>query len=137
MRVKTLIFQFIKDPLLYRYILAGGFAALVDLSLFFLLKKLLSFHYLIIATLSFWLAVLVNYFLCSRFVFQYHHQYQTTKRIILTYFVGAVGLLIHHCCLFLSLEWFMLPIILSKLFAMGFSFVWNFLSRKYLVFKAA
>ncbi len=56
---------------------------------------------------------------------------------MLTYLVSGIGLSIHHSFLFMTFEWLALPMVISKIIAMGFAFGWNFLSRKYLVFKPA
>lgn len=134
--LKKYIINLIQDIKLYRYIVVGGIAASFDLSLFLLLKQHVAYHYLIIATLSFLFATLINYFLCQQFVFPDQHKHPVKTRIALTYLVGSIGLCVHHLCLYISLEWFMLPLILAKIGAMGVAFIWNFLSRKHIVFKA-
>lgn len=135
--MKTFINQCLRDPKLYQYIMVGGFAAIIDLALFFTLKNYLAFHYLIIATISFIFATMINFLLCNFYVFKFTQKRSTQSRLLLTYLVSAVGLTIHHSCLLLAFEFVLLPLILSKIFAMGAAFGWNFLSRKYLVFKAA
>ena len=127
----------IRDPKLYQYAAVGGVAAIADLALFFLLRSYIELHYLLIATMSFLVATLLNYALCTRFVFNHVQQrYAPKARLALTYLVSGIGLCIHHSCLFLAFEWLMQPILISKIFAMGVAFGWNFLSRKYLVFTA-
>jgi putative flippase GtrA len=132
-----LILQLIRDPKLYRYILAGGSCAVLDISLFMLLRQHFAYHYLILATASFVVATLANFLLCNHFVFKQPQSRSPQARFMLTYLVSGVGLGIHHTCLFLAFEWLLLPIVVSKIFAMGIAFGWNFLSRKFLVFKAA
>ncbi|HRE33344.1 MAG TPA: GtrA family protein, partial [Candidatus Berkiella sp.] len=121
----------------YRYIIAGGACAILDISLFMLLSQHFAYHYLILATFSFIIATLANFVLCNQFVFKHQQSHSSQMRFMLTYLVSGIGLSIHHLCLFLAFEWFALNLIISKLFAMGTAFGWNFLSRKYLVFKAA
>jgi putative flippase GtrA len=131
------ILQLIRDPKLYRYILAGGSCAVLDISLFLLLRQHFEYHYLILATFSFVVATLANFILCNHFVFKHAQTHSQETRFMLTYLVSGVGLSIHHFILFLSFEWLALPIVLSKIAAMGVAFGWNFLSRKYFVFKPA
>lgn len=126
--------NFMTDPKLYQYILVGGLSAFVDISLFLILHGMLAVHYLIIATGTFLVATIVNYILCVLFIFQQDYKHSSHKRLVLTYLVSAVGLLMHHSLLFLTYEWVGLPIVISKLFAMGSAFGWNFLSRKHFVF---
>ena len=130
------VLQLIRDPKLYRYILAGGLCALLDISLFLWLGQHLEYHYLIIATFSFVVATFANFILCNYFVFKHQKRHSSQKRFLLTYLVSGIGLSIHHSCLYLTFEWLLLPLVISKLFAMGVAFGWNFLSRKYLVFNS-
>lgn len=131
------ILQLIRDPKLYRYILAGGSCAVLDISLFLLLRQHFEYHYLILATFSFVIATLANFILCNQFVFKHTQTHSSQTRFMLTYLVSGVGLSIHHFILFFSFEWLALPLVISKIAAMGVAFGWNFLSRKYLVFKPA
>lgn len=135
--MRKFIVQLITDPKLYQYIVVGGIAAIVDISLFLLLRQYLFLHYLILATFSFIVATLVNYALCNYVVFKQQHARSTQARFALTYLVSGVGLTIHHTCLFFAFEFLSFPIVVSKIFAMGAAFGWNFLSRKHFVFKAA
>ncbi|MFI4937123.1 MAG: GtrA family protein [Candidatus Berkiellales bacterium] len=121
----------------YRYVMVGAAAACVDFALFLLLRDMIDAHYLIIATMSFMVATLVNYLLCCRFVFNHTHRYSPHTKLALTYLISSVGLLIHHSCLWVAYEWLLIPLVLSKIAAMGTAFCWNFLSRKYFVFRAA
>lgn len=129
------LFSFIRDPKLYLYVLVGGLCALVDITLFLTLRAYFELHYLLIATPSFFVATLFNYLLCTYLVFPMSARRSSQTKLLLTYLVSAVGLAIHHTCLFIGYEWLLLPLIISKLGGMGVAFFWNFLSRKYLVFS--
>lgn len=130
------IINFIKDPKLYQYLVVGGFSAIVDISLFLLIRQFSSLHYLLIATITFLVATLVNYLLCSFLVFKHATKNSASNRFLLTYLVSSIGLIIHHATLFLTFEVLILPLVLSKIIAMGIAFGWNFLSRKKWVFKS-
>lgn len=123
------------DPKLYRYTLIGGTCALIDVGLFFSLRHYFSIHYLLLATFAFLVATLANYLLCEYFVFKNSTRYTPRTRIALTYMVSSIGLCLHHSCLFLLYEWYLYPLLLSKIIAMGFAFGWNFFSRKHFVFS--
>ncbi|MBS0289708.1 MAG: GtrA family protein [Proteobacteria bacterium] len=132
-----MILTLICDPKLYQYMMVGAVAAIVDISLFFLFAQFLSYHYLILATMSFFIATLVNYLLCHFVVFTFAQARAAKTQILLTYFVSGIGLSIHHASLFVAIEFLGLTVILGKILAMGIAFGWNFLSRKHLVFKPA
>lgn len=129
------VFSLIRDPKLYLYVLVGALCAFIDITLFLTLRSYLELHYLLLATLSFFVATLFNYILCSRFVFPMATDRSHQTKLILTYLVSTMGLIIHHTCLFIGYEWLLLPLVISKLGGMGVAFLWNFLSRKYLVFS--
>ncbi len=135
--MKKFIIQLMKNPELYKYILVGGVGAIIDLSLFFLLRHYLDLHYLILGAFSLLAATLVNFILCNNFVFKHNKRHSKLSRFVLTYLVSGIGFLIHVSCLFFAVEWLLLPILMGKFFAMGAAFGWNFLSRKYFVFQAA
>lgn len=126
--------QILKDPKLYQYVWVGGVCACLDIGLFLLLNQLVDFHYLVTATFTFLCATLLNYLLCSAFVFKHDYKHSSQKRLFLVYFVSSLGLVIHHTVLFTAFEGFALPIVISKILAMGVAFGWNFLSRKHFVF---
>ncbi len=135
--MKNFILKLLRDPKLYQYIVVGGISAIIDISLFLILREFLEYHYLILATLSFIVATLVNYILCNHFVFKHQHRRSSRARVALTYMVSSVGMIIHHSCLFFAFELLAIPIVISKIFAMGMAFGWNFLSRKHFVFTPA
>lgn len=135
--MKKFVLALLQDPKLYRYLIVGGTCALIDLSAFLLLRNYFAVHYLILATLSFMIATLVNYQLCQRFVFKHQQKLPVKTRFTLTYLVSGVGLAIHHSALLLAIEWLGLHLAAGKIFAMGIAFGWNFLSRKHFVFIPA
>ena len=117
---------------LIQYLGVGGLAALTDWFVFYFLF-VLGINYLISAIISFFLATGVNYFL-SKYIFE-NSRYNINTEVILVYFVSVIGLLLN-----LSFMWFFYKklgifSLLSKIIATGLVFFWNFLSRKYWIFK--
>lgn len=135
--MKQLILAILKDPKLYQYVIVGGLSACVDIGLFLVLNKVLPYHFMVAATISFVFATLFNYMLCNYFLFTEQHKHSSRKKVVLLYVVSCVGLLIHHSVLFSAVHWLAAPIILAKILAMGSAFGWNFLSRKHLVFATS
>ncbi|MFQ3244740.1 MAG: putative flippase GtrA [Arenicella sp.] len=122
--------------MIFKYLLVGGTAAAVDISIFVAFGYYLGFNYLIVGAIGFIIATAVNYFLCIKFVFQANVRFNRKQEISAVYVVSATGLVFHEAILALSVEKFLLPIILAKLIATGSVFFWNYVSRKYFVFKA-
>lgn len=128
------VFKSYFNQTLFQYVWVGGLSACVDLSAFALLSQWTSLHYLVSATLSFFLATLLNFYLCQRHVFKEADKYSHKTQLSLTYLVSGLGLSIHHLVLFAGIELFHLSLVWAKLGAMGIAFNWNFLARKHLVF---
>ena len=117
-----------------RYFLVGGTAAVVDLGIFLPLVYLLDVNYLIAAAASFIVATLVNYFLSIRYVFQSNSRFSKKGEITATYVVSAIGLLLNQLILALAVSQLRFPILPSKIFTMAAVFLWNYYSRKHIVF---
>lgn len=122
--------------MILKYILVGGTAAAVDISIFIVFGYYLGFNYLIVGGIGFIIATAVNYVLCIRFVFESKSRFNKKEEIGAIYLVSGTGLVFHEAILALSVEKFLLPLVAAKLVATGSAFFWNYLSRKYFVFKA-
>ena len=117
------------------YFVVGGISAAVDISFFFVFAKLLGFNYLVVATIGFVIATLVNYALSIRFVFISGVRFRKHKEIALVYLVSAAGLAVNLFVLFVAASVAGLELMLSKVIATGTVFLWNFLTRNYFIFR--
>jgi putative flippase GtrA len=122
---------------IFRYFMVGGVAAIVDISVFMLLAKLLKWPWFPAALMSFILATLVNYFLSVRHVFSSGVRFRRHQELALVFIVSAVGLVINQMMLWLLIEQFKYYLLTSKISATAVVFFWNYSSRKYFVFKEA
>ena len=118
-----------------RYFVVGGIAFCFDITFFFIFAKLLGYNYLVIATIGFVFAVLINYFLSVRFVFKSGVRFSKAQELALVYLVSAIGLGLHLLILYVAVDLLGIELMLSKLGATGAVFMWNFLSRNYFVFR--
>jgi putative flippase GtrA len=121
---------------LARYLLVGGLSACIDIGLFLLFAQVLGLPYLPVATATFVIATLANYFLSVRFVFKSGHRFGQKHEILLVFAVSGVGLALNALILWLCVEWGHFPLLVGKLAATGTLFFWNFLARRFLVFGA-
>ncbi|MDH3998428.1 MAG: GtrA family protein [Desulfuromonadales bacterium] len=120
---------------IFRYALIGGVCTVADLSLFLFLTKWLQLHYLAAGTVSFSLAVVLNYYLCINFLFTSGIRFTKSIELVSFFAISLTGLLIHHLFLYLSVERFDFDLLISKVIATAGVFFWNYLSRKLFVFK--
>ena len=118
-----------------QYFVVGGVSAVVDISFFFVFAKLLGFNYLVVATIGFVIATLVNYALSIKFVFTSGVRFGKRKEITLVYLVSAAGLAVNLLVLYLAVSVAGLELMLSKVIATATVFLWNFLTRNYFIFR--
>ena len=119
-----------------RYFLVGGAAACVDIGLFAVFAKGLDFPYLRVATASFVLATLVNYWLSVRFVFVSGQRFRRRWEVAMVFAVSAAGLAFNAAILWLAVEFAHFELMVAKLAATGVVFFWNYFARRVLVFGA-
>jgi putative flippase GtrA len=117
-----------------RYLMVGGIASIVDIGLFVLFAKFIGYNYILVAACSFVIATGVNYQLSVRHVFESTIRHTRKKEVLLVYFVSLVGLLINLIILYLAVSIFLFEMVLSKIFASGLVFFWNYFIRKYYIF---
>lgn len=118
-----------------RYLFVGGIAALTDLAIFFVFAKLLDYNYLVITIIGFAIATYVNYILSIKFVFNSRARFSRRTEITLTYIVSTIALVVHMAVLYYLIDLLNSDKMLSKILAIGSAFIFNFLLRKYYVFK--
>ncbi|HEY8506161.1 MAG TPA: GtrA family protein [Gemmataceae bacterium] len=115
-----------------RALAASGLAAALDMALLVLLVEAAGWSALPAATLSYAAGGVLQYVLCSVWVFP--HGPRSLPQGVLTFTVTSlVGL---------GITWVVIACLqglvgyaAAKVVALGLAFVWNFLSRKYLIFR--
>ncbi len=124
-----------RKPTILLYFIVGAIAALTDLIIFYVFAKHFGFNYLLITIVGFVVATLVNYFLSIKFVFNSGSRFSKGTEIIITYIVSSIGFIVHISVLFLLIDFLQFEKMLSKIIAIGTAFMFNFLLRKYYIFK--
>ncbi len=116
-----------------QYILVGGVCTIIDFTILYLLTTYVGIHYLVSSSISFSIAVLLNWFLCTYWVFQYHKIKQQSEEFIYYVFISLLGLLLNTLLMWFFTEicgsWFMF----SKLFSACITLFYNFFARKKLL----
>ncbi len=132
--IKT-YFRLFKSAKIVKYLFVGGCAAIVDISIFFIFAKLLNLNYLLVSSVSFIIATLVNYLLSIKIVFISNVRFKTKTEVLLVYFISSLGLLMHLTILYIFIDQLLFEKMLSKFIATATVFVWNFSARNFFVFK--
>ena len=119
----------------FKYAIIGGICTVIDFTIFVVFTKAFGFHYLLVSTASFSVAVFLNYYLCIKFLFTAGVRFSRKIEILSFFVISIIGLLIHQAILFSAVDLLELGLIVSKALATGTVFAWNYLGRKCYVFK--
>ena len=119
----------------FRYAFIGGFAALVDWGVLWLVERL-GAHYQVAAVFGFFAGLAVNYLLSKLLVFQAEKARTRASVEFLGYaLIGAVGLAITMGLMHVFTEWVGLHFMLSKIIATLIVLIWNFTARKLILYQ--
>ena len=123
------------------YFCVGGVSALVEWTAFALLIYLPDMSYPAATSLAFILSTTTNWYLGRSFTFKDSEVYKgkSVKEYLLVFLVSAIGLgfnvlLMYFFVEFLGMNTKILQTV-AKVMSTGIVFVWNFLSRKFLIYK--
>lgn len=120
---------------LFRYTFVGGIAFLVDFSALYLFTRYFGIHYLISAGLGFCLGVATNYSLSVTWVFCVHRFSNKTVEFGIFALIGIVGLALNEVFMWFFTEILLFHYLASKVAATFFVTLWNFFSRRFLLFQ--
>jgi len=126
---KNFIVQFI------RYFITGGTAFIADYSILVLLKEVFNVHYLLANTISFIAGLFVNYFICKIWTFKSYKSNNKYYEFLIFFITSFVGLFINDFSLWFFKEKINIDYRIAKVFATLIAFVWNFLSKKLILFN--
>ena len=120
---------------LFRYCFVGGFAFLVDYGLLVLLTEVFGLHYLVSATISFLVGLVVNYLLSTCWIFRISKLENRWVEFVVFAIIGVVGLLLNNLLLFLFTDLVHIHYMVSKLLTTAIVMIWNFGARKVILFN--
>ena len=121
-----------------RFAVVGGIAFVIDFGLLLLLTEYVGFNYLLSATISFIVSVIVNYLLSIAWVFtsakgQAKSKTKSAIQIVLFFVLSTCGLFINNGIMWFSVEILAISYIIGKLVATFVVMVFNFVTRKILL----
>jgi len=120
---------------LFRYTFVGGTAFIVDFGLLFVLTDLVNIHYLISAAISFLLGLATNYWLSIIWVFNRRILTNKSLEFGIFAFIGIIGLGFNELFIWFFTEYVHFHYLLSKIVSTVFVFLWNFIVRKFILFR--
>ena len=117
-----------------RYTAVSACALFVDITILFILVHYFSWWYLGAATASFLAGLLVGYALSVTLVFKYRRLRDQRLEFASFAAIGAVGVVINAAAISFAVKYLGLHYLVAKCGAAGFTFVWNFVARRQLLF---
>lgn len=117
-----------------KFAVAGIIGACIEIGLFFFFIAFTGLHYLMANFIAISVAILVNYFISQKWVFE-TGRYSKTKEF--TFFIGVsvIALLFNQLLMWVLVDAVELNMKLSKIVAIGLVAIYNFLAKKFFVFK--
>lgn len=116
------------------YTAVSACALLVDIAILWILVNFFSWWYLAAATVSFLTGLGLTYSICVTHVFKHRRLKDPRIEFLSFAVIGAVGLGINTAVIGFAVKYLGLHYLLAKCAAAGCSFVWNFISRRQLLF---
>ena len=124
------------------YFCVGGLAAIVEWVMFFLFSSVFKIEYLIATILAFIFSTTANWLLGKLMTFKDSKKYEgkAAKEGLLIFAVSGIGLLFNLLLMYIFVDIIGLNTDLlmtaSKIMATGIVFIWNFLIRKFWIYKS-
>jgi putative flippase GtrA len=109
----------------------------VNFAILALLVKYFKWGDLTAATLSFLAGACVAYALSVRFVFTQHRLRNRRAEFLGFIAIGALGLAVNIGVIYLATRFLAMPVLYASCIAAGFSFSFNFLTRRQILFVQA
>ncbi len=116
----------------FRYLFVGGFAAVVNIGLLFILTNFLHIHYLISNSIGFIGGLITNYILSKKLIFKTEKSFNKIAEFVIYAIIGIVGLVLDTLFMHLFTETIGFYYMLSKIISTALVFIWNFTGRKLL-----
>ena len=117
------------DKEFIRFLIAGFSTLFIDYGGLIFLTEYVNLHYLLSATISFTLAVIINYYICLKWVFTKSKK-QTLVQFILFIITSIIGLLLNLITMKVMVEYFEIYYIIAKIVSTIIVTLWNYITKK-------
>jgi putative flippase GtrA len=114
-----------------KYVVVGGFCTILDFSLLFFITHFFGINYLISSIISFMSGTILNYFLCTLWIFKIRVVQRRVHEFIYYLLITGIGLVFNTSLIWIFTEFVGLYYLLSKIVATFVTYFWNFYARKY------
>jgi putative flippase GtrA len=133
MPARGVLTRLLQHPLT-RYVIVGGCSAALEISLLIGAVEYLHIQYLIANVFAFIITNILNYAASRLWVFERSGVRKRVELPVFVLFLG-IGLAINQAALWFLVQKLLLDYRIAKVLSIGFVVVWNFFTRKHIVFK--
>ncbi|MEI8377448.1 MAG: GtrA family protein [bacterium] len=119
----------------YRYIIVGLLITALDFSMLTVQVEFFNIYYLLAVGLSFSLASVLHYYLSANWIFVQSTAPKNLQSFFIFFIIGVTGLCILEGLMFFFVEIIDLHYLFAKVFATGIIFSFNFLAKRFLLFR--
>lgn len=119
---------------LFRYIIVGGFAFIIDYLLLYILTESFNLYYLLSATISFIVGLIINYLLSILWIFKTSKYNSRSLEFTIFGIIGLFGLGLNALLLYIATDILQIYYMISKIFVACIIMLWNFFCRKLILF---
>lgn len=128
MEIKQTTIQF------FLYLVVGALATVVEWGAFYVFDSVCGIHYMISTPLAFILSTFANWSFGKLILFRKKSE-NVAGEIFKIYLISVLGLLMNIAIMFVAVEKIGISDMISKIIATGIVFIWNFLIRKFWIYK--
>jgi putative flippase GtrA len=121
--------------LLVRYVISGGIATVVNLSLFFILHQIYHIYYILASVVAFSIGFLVSLILQKFWTFQDHSLHKFHHQVAKYLLTSLFGLSVDIIVLYLCVEYFGFYALVGQIVAGAVSACFTFFLSRHFVFK--
>ncbi|NLI72734.1 MAG: GtrA family protein [Bacteroidales bacterium] len=119
---------------LFRYLLSGGTAFLMDIGLMILLKEVFGVHYLTASIIGFIVGLIFTYILSIRWIFDERRLANKWNELAIFALIGVVGIGLTWFFMKLFTSILLLYYVFSKVLTTVIVSLWNFGAKKLILF---
>jgi putative flippase GtrA len=127
------ITRLLQHPLV-KYVIVGSCSAALEVSLLIAAVEYLHIQYLIANVFAFIITNVLNYAASRLWVFERSGARKRVELPVFAFFLG-IGLAINQAALWFLVQKLFLDYRIAKVLSIGFVVIWNFFTRKHIVFK--
>ena len=113
---------------IFKFIIVGGIATLIDFILLFVFKEIVHLQVIISNTLSFCISLIYNYIASVRWVFDVNRDKDPKKNFLIFLIFSIIGLASNDFIMYLLIN--KLSTFISKIIATAIVMIFNFITRK-------